>query len=116
MATTVDGLVSGLDTTTIISQLMQIAGRAADPAEDQLSTQQSALSALQSVNTKMASLQTAAEKLQQASDLGRGDRDVSSSSVTATAAAGALAGSHHLLGHPARRRRSPASARRPSAR
>jgi flagellar hook-associated protein 2 len=93
VATTVDGLVSGLDTTTIISQLMQIQAAPQTRLKSSLSTQQSALSALQSINTRMSGLQSAAEKLQQAATWGAASATSSSGSVTATAAAGALAGS-----------------------
>lgn len=93
MATTVDGLVSGLDTTGIISQLMQLQAVPQNRLKTALSTEQGALSALQSVNTRFAGLQTAAEKLQQAATWGAAKATSSSSSVTATAAPGALSGS-----------------------
>ncbi|GAA4344810.1 flagellar filament capping protein FliD [Angustibacter luteus] len=93
MATTVDGLVSGLDTTTIISQLMQIQAAPQTRLKTSLTQQQSALSALQSVNTKMTNLQAAAENLQKLTTWGAARASSSSSAVTATAAAGALSGS-----------------------
>ncbi len=93
MATTVDGLISGLDTTGIITQLMQLQAAPQNRLKSSLTTQQSALSALQSVNTRFAGLQTAAEKLQQVATWGAATASSTSSSVTATAASGALAGS-----------------------
>ncbi|MGN6301565.1 MAG: flagellar filament capping protein FliD [Angustibacter sp.] len=93
MATTVDGLISGLDTTGIISQLMQVEAVPQNRLKTSLTTEQSALSALQSVNTRFAGLQSAAEKLQQASTWGAATASSSSASVTATAGSGALSGS-----------------------
>ena len=93
MATTVDGLISGLDTTSIISQLMQINAAPQTRLKSTLTQQQSALSALQSVNTRMANLQTAAEALQKATVWGAATATSNSAAVTATAAAGALSGS-----------------------
>lgn len=93
MGTTVDGLVSGLDTTSIIAQLMQLQAVPQTRLKSSLSTEQSALSALQSINTRFSGLQTAAEKLQQAATWGAAKATSSSSSVTATAASGALTGS-----------------------
>jgi flagellar hook-associated protein 2 len=93
VGTTVDGLVSGLDTTNIIAQLMQLQAVPQTRLKSSLSTEQSALSALQSINTRFAGLQTAAEKLQQAATWGAAKATSSSSAVTATAASGALTGS-----------------------
>ncbi|HEX3003207.1 MAG TPA: flagellar filament capping protein FliD [Angustibacter sp.] len=93
MATTVDGLISGLDTTGIITQLMQLQAVPQTRLKTSLSSEQAALSALQSINTRFSGLQTAAEKLQQASTWGAAKASSSSASVTATAASGALAGS-----------------------
>ena len=93
MATTVDGLVSGLDTTTIISQLMTLQAAPQTRLKTSLSAQQSAVSSLQSVNTRFATLRSAAEALQKATTWGAASASSSSSSVSVTAASGALAGS-----------------------
>jgi flagellar hook-associated protein 2 len=93
VATTVDGLISGLDTTGIISQLMQLQAVPQTRLKTSLSSEQAALSALQSINTRFSGLQTAAEKLQQASTWGAAKASSSAASVTATAGSGALAGS-----------------------
>jgi flagellar hook-associated protein 2 len=93
MATTVDGLISGLDTTSIIQQLMQIEATPQTRLKTTLTNQQSALSSLQSINTKMANLQAAAETLQNSTTWGAAKATSSSPGVTVTAAPGALAGS-----------------------
>ncbi|GAB3596321.1 flagellar filament capping protein FliD [Angustibacter peucedani] len=93
MATTVDGLVSGLDTTTIINQLMQLQAAPQDRLKSSLSSTQAEITAFQAVNTKMASLQTAADKLGKAATWGSVAASSSSTAVTATATSGALSGS-----------------------
>jgi flagellar hook-associated protein 2 len=93
MGTTVDGLISGLDTTNIIAQLMQLQAVPQNRLKSSLSSEQSALSALQSINTRFSGLQTAAEKLQQVATWGAAKATSTSTSVAATAASGALTGS-----------------------
>jgi flagellar hook-associated protein 2 len=61
--TTVDGLVSGLSTSSIISQLMQIEAQPQTNLKKKITDEQSVISAYQSVNTKMAALKTASEAL-----------------------------------------------------
>jgi flagellar hook-associated protein 2 len=61
--TTVDGLVSGLSTSSIISQLMQIEAQPQTNLKNKITDEQSVISAYQSVNTKMAALKTASEAL-----------------------------------------------------
>jgi flagellar hook-associated protein 2 len=57
----VDGIVSGMNTTQIVSQLMQLEALPQTALKNKVTTQQSALSAFQSVNTRIAALKTAAE-------------------------------------------------------
>ena len=90
---TVDGLVSGLDTTTIISQLMSIERTPQTRLKTSLTAQQADVTAYQAINTKMAALQTAAEKVALASTWSQGKAGSSSAAVTATAGTGAVAGS-----------------------
>ena len=88
MATTVDGLVSGMSTSTMISQLMQIEAAPQTRLKTKVSDAQSVVTAYQSVNTKISALKTAADSLGQLSTW-RGVKPVASStSVTATATAG----------------------------
>ena len=93
MATTVDGLVSGLDTTTIISQLMSIERAPQDRLKTSLTAQQADVTAYQAIHTKMATLQAAADKLALASTWTQGKATSSSIAVTATAGTGAVSGS-----------------------
>ena len=59
--TTVDGLVSGMNTTQVISQLMQLAAQPQTNLKTEVSKENAVISAYQSVNAKMAALKTAAE-------------------------------------------------------
>src|SRR6476646_2308521 len=93
MASSVDGLISGLDTTTIVSQLMAIQAAPQNRLKTSLTSQQSAVSGLQAVNAKMAALQTAAEALQKVTTWGAASAASSSAAVVATAAPGSLSGS-----------------------
>jgi flagellar hook-associated protein 2 len=61
--TTVDGLVSGMQTSSIISQLMQIEAQPQTNLKNQVTSENKIISSYQSVNTKMAALKTAAEAL-----------------------------------------------------
>jgi flagellar hook-associated protein 2 len=88
VGSTVDGLVSGLSTSSMISQLMQIEAAPQTRLKTKVTDAQSVVTAYQSVNTKIASLKTAADSLGQLSTW-RGVKPVSSSTaVTATATAG----------------------------
>ena len=90
---TVDGLVSGLDTTTIISQLMSLERMPQTRLKTSLTAQQADVTAYQAINTKMAALQTAAEKIALAGTWTQGKATSSNTAVTATAGSGAVAGS-----------------------
>jgi flagellar hook-associated protein 2 len=57
----VDGIVSGMNTTQIVSQLMQLEAMPQTALKNKVTTQQSALSAYQSVNTRLAAMKTAGE-------------------------------------------------------
>ena len=89
----VDGLVSGLDTTTIVSQLISLERAPQTRLKTALSAQQADVSAYQAINTKMAALQTAAEKVALAATWTQGKATSSSTAVTATAGTGAVSGS-----------------------
>ncbi|HSE10509.1 MAG TPA: flagellar filament capping protein FliD [Nocardioidaceae bacterium] len=62
----VGGLVSGLDTATIIGQLMQLEARPQTMLKSKVSTEQKIVSALQALNTKLASIATKAAGLTKA--------------------------------------------------
>ena len=59
----VDGLVSGLDTTTIISQLMSIEKQPQDALKQKQADANTMVSVYQALNTKFAALQSAAQTI-----------------------------------------------------
>ncbi|MFA6297794.1 MAG: flagellar cap protein FliD N-terminal domain-containing protein, partial [Nocardioides sp.] len=64
MATTsISGLSSGLDTATIIDQLMQLEAIPQSRLKSRVATEQSLVSTLRTLNTKVAVLNSAAEAL-----------------------------------------------------
>ena len=63
----ISGLASGLDTATIINQLMQLEALPQTRLKTRVSTEQSKVTALQSLNTKLAALNTKAAELAKAS-------------------------------------------------
>lgn len=93
----VSGLSSGLDTETIISQLMSIERRPITLLETKQSTYQSQMDAFSSINTKLASLKSQADSLKTSSTF-----QVKSSSssdeavVTATATSSASIGTSSI--------------------
>jgi flagellar hook-associated protein 2 len=90
---TVSGFVSGLDVTTIVSQLMQSESQTQTNLKTQLSGVQSDASAYRDVNSKFAALLTAAQALGTASFGSAVKATATDSSVTAAAVAGATTGS-----------------------
>ncbi len=60
---TVDGLVSGLDTTAIITQLMQVEAAPQTSLKNKVTAQQKIVSAYQSINAKMLAVKNAANAL-----------------------------------------------------
>ena len=89
----VSGLASGLDTTSIISQLMDIEKQPQKLLSTKLSTAQVKASAYRAINTSFAALQTAAQKVTAASTWASTKATSSSTTVTATAGATAQTGS-----------------------
>ncbi|PRY18246.1 flagellar filament capping protein FliD [Kineococcus rhizosphaerae] len=88
----VDGLVSGLDTASIISQLLQVDAAPQTQMKNSVSTAQAKVTALQSVNSKMSALQTAAQNLTKASTWVAATATSSADGVTATAGTTAAPG------------------------
>lgn len=64
----IGGLVSGLDTATIISQLIQLESRPQTMLKTRVSTEQRAVSALQTLNAKIAGIAAKANELAKASN------------------------------------------------
>jgi flagellar hook-associated protein 2 len=89
----VDGLVSGMDTTTLISQLMQIEAQPQTLLKSQLSDTQSDAAAYRALNTRFDALRAAADALSQPATWNSAKATSSQSSVAATAGAGATTGS-----------------------
>jgi flagellar hook-associated protein 2 len=92
MGSTVDGLVSGMDTTTMIQSMMKIEAAPQTLLKNKVNTAQSAVSSYQSVNSKLATLKSAADDLGQLSTWRSIKPTVSSSSVTAIATGGTSTG------------------------
>ncbi|MEP7764576.1 flagellar filament capping protein FliD [Sanguibacter sp. 25GB23B1] len=89
----IDGLVSGLDTTALISQLMQVEAMPQTLLKSKVSSTQTFISALQSLNTKVSSLGDAAKTAAKPESWNAVTASSSGKSVTATASSGAQASS-----------------------
>lgn len=89
MTTSVDGLVSGLNTSQLISQLMQVEAAPQTALKAKVSAAQMAVSSYQSVNSKLSALQTAAQALTAANGFtaAKGTSTEASVSVAATSTA-----------------------------
>jgi len=83
----IDGLVSGLDTTSLINQLMTVEANQQTLLKNQQSTASSLSSTLQTLNTKVASLATSATSASSASSWAVLKASSSATSVTASAGA-----------------------------
>ncbi len=88
----IDGLISGLDTTSIINAIMAQAALPQTNLKNSLAAQQAKLAAYQTINAKFAAMQTASDALTTASTWQSMAVTSSSNSVTATASSGAQAG------------------------
>ena len=91
MATTVDGLVSGMSTSTMINQLMQIEAAPQTRLQTKVTSAESVVTSYQSVNSKLAALKTAADDLSQLSTWRSIKPTSSSTTVTAAATPGSTA-------------------------
>ncbi len=89
----ISGLVSGMDTSSIISQLMQIEAQPQQLLQAQLANTKTDAAAYRDVNTSFAALATAAAALTQSSTWASTAATSNDSSVTATASSGAAVGS-----------------------
>src|SRR5690348_11211778 len=91
--TSVSGLVSGLDTSSIISQLMQLEAQPQTALKTTLTKTQSAVTAYQGLNSKFQALLTAAQSMENANTWGARATTSTDATVAASAAAGAVSGS-----------------------
>jgi flagellar hook-associated protein 2 len=92
MSMSVDGLVSGMDTTSLITQLIQAEAGPQTALKTKLSTTQSTASAFRTVNTTFLAVTAAAEALTTASLTAGRKATSSSGTVTASAEATAVPG------------------------
>ena len=94
MSMSVDGLISGMDTTTLISQLMQAEAGPQTALKTRLKTTELAASAYRTVNSTFATVRSAAEAVLKADSWTPVKASVSpANGVAATAANGATPGS-----------------------
>src|SRR5439155_22853268 len=90
----VDGLVSGLNTTDLINQLMSIEAQSQSRLKQQQADEQSTVKLYQTLNTKFSAVQAAAKSLNTASSWQTMKATSSNTAaVSATAGTGALGGS-----------------------
>src|SRR3954468_6287125 len=88
VSSSVDGLVSGLSTSSMITSLMQVEAAPQTRLKSKVSTAQTAVASYQAVNSRLTALKTAADNLGQLSTWRAVKPTSSSSTVTATAVAG----------------------------
>jgi flagellar hook-associated protein 2 len=93
MASSIDGLVTGLDTTNMIKQLMQVEAVPQNQIRNKISVQNKAVTAYQAINTKLAALATAAKAVGTVEAWGAAKSTSSSDAVVVTAKAGTSTGS-----------------------
>ena len=93
----IDGLVSGLDTTTLINTLMQSEAVPQTILKNKATAGQTLVTALQGLNTRIADLATLATSTAKAGSLSLFTPTSSSTAVTVTTAAGAVSGSIDLV-------------------
>jgi flagellar hook-associated protein 2 len=89
----IGGLVSGLDTSTIISQLMQIESLPQNALKTRVTSTNQQITSLQSVNTRLQAVLSALDKATAATTWTAAKATSSHASVTATSTAGAVTGS-----------------------
>ncbi|GAA0963672.1 flagellar filament capping protein FliD [Frigoribacterium faeni] len=93
----IDGLVSGLDTTTLINTLMQSEAVPQTILKNKATAGQTLVAALQGLNSRIADLATLATSTAKAGSLSLFTPTSSSTAVTATTSAGAVSGSVDLV-------------------
>ncbi|MHA7219145.1 flagellar filament capping protein FliD [Arthrobacter sp. MDT1-48-3] len=93
MAFSIDGIASGLDTTNMINQLMQLEARPQSMLKAKATSTQGFITALQQLNTRLGSLTELATRTAKPGALDVYKATATSDSVTATATSTAAAGS-----------------------
>ncbi len=97
MSLAIDGLISGLDTTSMITSLMKIEAVPQTLLKNKVTSTQNYISALQALNTKVASLGELATKTAKPESLQLLTATTSAPSVTAKTATGAVQGGVEFL-------------------
>ena len=93
MSMSVDGLISGMDTTSLINQLISAEASTQTKLKSRLTATETAASAYRTVNTTFAAVRAAAESALKAQTWNPTSTASSSTAVTATGTNGAAAGS-----------------------
>jgi flagellar hook-associated protein 2 len=93
MAMTIDGLVTGMGTGDMITQLMQVEAIPQTALKNKVTAQTKAVAAYQGINTKLAALTTAAKAMSSTESWGAMKATSTSDAAIVTAKAGAAAGS-----------------------
>src|SRR2546423_7939569 len=93
MTTSIDGLISGMNTSQVISQLMQVEAQQQTGLKQKVKDQKTVIKSLQSVNSKVSALKTAADKLILPMTWQAAKAASTSDAVKATAKTGAPTGS-----------------------
>ncbi|GAA4674477.1 flagellar filament capping protein FliD [Frondihabitans cladoniiphilus] len=93
----IDGLVSGLDTTSLINSLMTAESQPQTDLKAKVTSTQTTITALQTLNTQIASLATLATTTKAPTSLAAFTASSSSTNVTATTGTSASAGSFDLV-------------------
>jgi flagellar hook-associated protein 2 len=93
MSMSVDGLVSGMDTTALITQLLQAEAGPQLALKKRLSASQTSASAYRTVNTSLAAVRAAAEGIMKSDSWTPTKASSSASSVSVTGSTGATPGS-----------------------
>jgi flagellar hook-associated protein 2 len=92
----ISGLASGLDTATIVNQLMQLEAVPQSRLQSRVVQEEAALGLLQSLNSKLSTLATKAEELANTESWSPLNAASSSEDVTVTANRGAASGSYTI--------------------
>jgi flagellar hook-associated protein 2 len=93
----IGGLVSGLDTASIVSQLMQLESQSQSRLKVRVSTEQTASNALQALNAKLSTLAAKAGELAKVTGWGASNATSSSEQVSVTTVAGVTPASLELM-------------------
>jgi flagellar hook-associated protein 2 len=96
MAMSLDGLASGLDTTSLIKSLMQVEAIPQSILMNKVSSTKTMVSALQALNTRVADLATLTTKLAKSESMQLFSTSGSSEGLKVTTTAGASVGSIDL--------------------